>query len=52
LPPNATDAYDLVGDGVVVPVVRHIARHILEPLLGNALQETTVGLRTAKTASG
>jgi DNA (cytosine-5)-methyltransferase 1 len=33
LPDNDNDAYGLVGDGVVVPVVRHLAEHILEPLL-------------------
>ncbi len=33
LPDRATDAYHLTGDGVVVPVVAHLARHLLEPLL-------------------
>lgn len=33
LPRNYNDAYKLVGDGVVVPVVRHLAEYILEPLL-------------------
>ena len=33
LPPSYTDAYHLTGDGVVVDVVRHLARHLLEPLL-------------------
>jgi len=33
LPPSATEAYHLTGDGVVVDVVRHLARHLLEPLL-------------------
>ena len=33
LPDNYNEAYHLVGDGVVVPVVRHLAEHILEPLL-------------------
>jgi DNA (cytosine-5)-methyltransferase 1 len=28
------EAYHLTGDGVAVPVVRHLAHHILEPLLG------------------
>ena len=27
-------AYDLIGDGVSPPVIRHLARHILEPLVG------------------
>lgn len=33
LPTNYNEAYHLTGDGVVVPVVRHLARHILEPVL-------------------
>lgn len=34
LPKNYNEAYHLTGDGVAVPVVRHLAKHILEPLLG------------------
>lgn len=33
LPRNYNEAYHLTGDGVVAPVARHIAAHILEPLL-------------------
>ena len=33
LPPRYTDAYHLTGDGVVVPVVRHLAEHLFEPLI-------------------
>ncbi len=33
LPVNYNEAYHLAGDGVVVPVVRYLAEHILEPLL-------------------
>jgi DNA (cytosine-5)-methyltransferase 1 len=33
LPPRYNDAYHVCGDGVCVPVVRHIAEHILEPIL-------------------
>lgn len=33
LPTNYNDAYKLAGDGVVVPVVRHLAEYLLEPLL-------------------
>lgn len=33
LPTRYNDAYHLAGDGVAVPVVRHIAKHILEPVL-------------------
>lgn len=36
LPKNYNEAYHLTGDGVAVPVVRHLAHHILEPLLGVA----------------
>ena len=34
LPRNYSDAYHLTGDGVAVPVVRHLARHVFEPLVG------------------
>lgn len=34
LPRNYNEAYHLTGDGVVAPVVKHIAEHVLEPLLG------------------
>lgn len=33
LPEKYNEAYHLTGDGVVVPVVRHLAEHILEPLV-------------------
>jgi DNA (cytosine-5)-methyltransferase 1 len=33
LPERYNDAYHLVGDGVVVPVVRFLAQHLLEPLI-------------------
>jgi DNA (cytosine-5)-methyltransferase 1 len=33
LPGNYNEAYHLAGDGVVVPVVRFLAIHLLEPLL-------------------
>jgi DNA (cytosine-5)-methyltransferase 1 len=33
LPERYNDAYHLVGDGVAPPVVRHLAEHILEPIL-------------------
>ena len=35
LPRTTTAALHVVGDGVAVPVVRHIAQEILEPLLGS-----------------
>ena len=33
LPSNYLEAYSLMGDGVAVPVVRHLPEHILEPVL-------------------
>ena len=36
LPANYRDGYHLVGDGVVVPVVRHLAKYILEPVAAAA----------------
>jgi len=36
LPKNYNEAYHLSGDGVVVPVVRHLAAHLLEPLIAPA----------------
>jgi DNA (cytosine-5)-methyltransferase 1 len=37
LPENYNEAYHLTGDGVAVPVVRHLAQHIFEPILKAAL---------------
>jgi len=36
LPDNYNEAYHLTGDGVVVPVVRHLAANIFEPTLAAA----------------
>lgn len=33
LPENYNEGYHLTGDGVVVPVVRHLAKYIFEPIL-------------------
>lgn len=33
LPARYNDAYELAGDGVAVPVVRHLASELIEPLL-------------------
>jgi DNA (cytosine-5)-methyltransferase 1 len=33
LPERYNDAYHVCGDGVCVPVVRHVAQHVLEPAL-------------------
>lgn len=35
LPASYNEAYHLTGDGVVVPVVRHLAAHLFEPILGH-----------------
>lgn len=41
LPERYNDAYHVCGDGVCAPVVRHIAAHILEPILNeNRAAET------------
>ena len=42
LPANYNEAYHLTGDGVVVPVVRHLAEHIFEPILNASSFQTTV----------
>ena len=34
LPRTYNEAYHLTGDGVAVPVVRFLAHHIIEPLIG------------------
>jgi DNA (cytosine-5)-methyltransferase 1 len=34
------EAYHLVGDGVVAPVVRFLAEHLFEPLAANAAAPT------------
>lgn len=36
LPRRYNEAYHLTGDGVAVPVVRHLAAHVVEPILSNA----------------
>ena len=38
LPKNYNEAYHLTGDGVAVPVVRHIAQHVFESLLGVSIK--------------
>jgi DNA (cytosine-5)-methyltransferase 1 len=36
LPNRYNDAYHLIGDGVAVPVVRHLSKHLLAPLVLSA----------------
>jgi DNA (cytosine-5)-methyltransferase 1 len=51
LPELYTDAYHLAGDGVAVPVVAHLARHIFEPVLAqNRLQLTELPQDMAEAA--
>jgi DNA (cytosine-5)-methyltransferase 1 len=45
LPARYNDAYHVAGDGVCVPVVRHIAESLLEPML--ALSSTARSLAAA-----
>lgn len=42
LPKNYNEAYHLTGDGVVVDVVRHLAKHVFEPLLAEAREAREV----------
>jgi DNA (cytosine-5)-methyltransferase 1 len=42
LPSGYNEAYHLTGDGVVVPVVRHIAQHIIEPVVSREKMENQV----------
>ncbi len=40
LPENYNEAYHLTGDGVVAPVVRHLAAHVFEPIILAAAPDT------------
>ena len=42
LPRRYNDAYHVCGDGVCVPVVRHLAQHVLEPILAENRVEALV----------
>lgn len=42
LPDNYNEAYHLTGDGVVVPVVRHLAKHLVEPILKASKVSATI----------
>lgn len=48
LPNNYNDAYHVAGDGVAVPVVRHLAKYIFEPILAD--QNAVIPLRKKKVA--
>ncbi|MBV8594277.1 MAG: DNA cytosine methyltransferase, partial [Caulobacteraceae bacterium] len=47
LPTRYSAALHLLGDGVAVPVVRHLAAHLLEPLARAARQDRHEALRQA-----
>ncbi|MEL5613920.1 DNA cytosine methyltransferase [Serratia marcescens] len=40
LPKNYNEAYHLTGDGVVVPVVSHLATHIFDPVMEYVSEDT------------
>ncbi|OYQ31429.1 DNA (cytosine-5-)-methyltransferase [Niveispirillum lacus] len=42
LPAGYNDAYHVAGDGVAVPVVRHLAAHIFEPIVASSESATDV----------
>ena len=42
LPEKYNEAYHLTGDGVVVPVVRHLAKHIFEPIAAASADQARV----------
>lgn len=44
LPERYNDAYHLAGDGVAVPVVRHLATHLFEPILASQQSVQTARL--------
>lgn len=48
LPAGSTAALKLLGDGVAVPVVSHLAQHILEPLAGFRNPDSACGDRAAR----
>jgi DNA (cytosine-5)-methyltransferase 1 len=47
LPRNYNEAYHLCGDGVVAPVVRHLAAQLLEPLLDAGRSRSSLALKVA-----
>lgn len=47
LPHNYNDAYHIAGDGVVVPVVRHLARFIFEPVLSESYHAVSAQKKVA-----
>ena len=52
LPAKPVDALSLCGDGVVVPVVHHLARWVFEPLLDRAVAKASTASQTAAVEAG
>jgi DNA (cytosine-5)-methyltransferase 1 len=52
LPPSYSAACHLTGDGVAVPVVRHLAHWLLEPLLAGSPPGRRVDDALAKAVPG
>lgn len=50
LPTNYNDAYHVAGDGLVVPAVRHLADHLLTPLIESNRPQTVLPLKVASRA--
>ena len=42
LPDGYNEAYHLTGDGVAVPVVRYLAKHLFEPIIAHAMAKEDV----------
>jgi len=42
LPDGYNEAYHLTGDGVAVPVVRYLAKHLFEPIIAQAMAKEDV----------
>jgi DNA (cytosine-5)-methyltransferase 1 len=47
LPARYNDAYHLAGDGVVVPVVSHLARHIFDKVAEQIRRPRTLDMAKA-----
>lgn len=42
LPPRYNDAYHLAGDGLAVPVVAHLAQHVINPILDESMAASSL----------
>jgi DNA (cytosine-5)-methyltransferase 1 len=52
LPPNYNDAYRLFGDGLAVPVVAWLERHLLRPLASSADSRVPHALSNGRSSDG